>query len=78
MLNHPLITSVLWHFIAMCLVLVSSGRTIFAELLHDAGYVTGTIGKWHLGGSGFEPTRQGFDSNVGGDHAGSPLSYFAP
>ncbi|HEV3137843.1 MAG TPA: sulfatase, partial [Pirellulales bacterium] len=53
-------------------------ETTIAELLHDAGYVTGTIGKWHLGGAGFEPTRQGFDSNVGGDHAGSPLSYFAP
>jgi arylsulfatase A-like enzyme len=49
-----------------------------AELLHDAGWVTGTIGKWHLGGEGFGPTRQGFDTNVGGDHAGSPLSYFAP
>ena len=27
---------------------------------------------------GFEPTRQGFDLNIAGDAAGSPLSYFAP
>ncbi len=49
-----------------------------AEALRSAGYVTGHIGKWHLGGSGFEPQRQGFDSNIAGDHTGTPLSYFAP
>jgi arylsulfatase A len=49
-----------------------------AEELKAAGYATGHIGKWHLGGAGFEPTRQGFDINVGGDQAGSPRSYFAP
>lgn len=35
-------------------------RTI-AERLKDAGYATGYIGKWHLGGKGFSPTEQGFD-----------------
>jgi len=49
-----------------------------AETLHSAGYATATIGKWHLGGAGFEPTRQGFDLNVAGDQSGSPVSYFAP
>lgn len=49
-----------------------------AEVLQQAGYVTGHIGKWHLGGEGFEPTKQGFLQNVGGDHTGTPLSYFAP
>jgi len=49
-----------------------------AEAFRGAGYVTGAIGKWHLGGAGFEPTKQGFDFNVGGDHSGTPLSYFAP
>ncbi len=49
-----------------------------AEAFRDAGYVTGSIGKWHLGGTGFEPTNQGFDVNVAGGQAGSPRSYFAP
>ncbi len=49
-----------------------------AEALKPAGYVTGAIGKWHLGGKGFSPLEQGFDVNVAGNHAGSPASYFAP
>ena len=53
-------------------------ETTFAEALKQAGYATASIGKWHLGGKGFEPERQGFDLNVTGDHTGTPLSYFAP
>jgi arylsulfatase A len=49
-----------------------------AEALRAAGYATGHIGKWHLGGDGFGPTKQGFDVNVAGDHTGTPRSYFAP
>ncbi|MFM8393047.1 MAG: sulfatase [Acidobacteriota bacterium] len=49
-----------------------------AEALKEAGYATGHIGKWHLGGAGFEPEKQGFDLNIAGDHTGTPLSYFAP
>jgi arylsulfatase A len=49
-----------------------------AEALKGAGYATGHIGKWHLGGKSFGPREQGFDVNVGGDQAGSPRSYFAP
>lgn len=49
-----------------------------AEVLHEAGYVAGQIGKWHLGGAGFGPAQQGFDITVAGDARGSPVSYFAP
>ncbi len=49
-----------------------------AEVLKPAGYVCASIGKWHLGGEGFEPTRQGFDINIAGNAAGTAASYFAP
>jgi arylsulfatase A len=49
-----------------------------AERLKAVGYSTGMIGKWHLGGAGFEPTRQGFDVNIAGDDTGTALSYMAP
>ncbi|NOX55464.1 MAG: sulfatase [Planctomycetes bacterium] len=40
-----------------------------AEALHAAGYVTATMGKWHLGK---DPTTQGFDVNIAGCQWGSP------
>ncbi|MCC6390033.1 MAG: sulfatase [Bryobacterales bacterium] len=53
-------------------------ETTIAEVLKPAGYVTASIGKWHLGGDGFLPTNQGFDLNIGGTAKGSPPSYFPP
>jgi len=52
-------------------------RTL-AEALHDAGYVSASIGKWHLGGPEFYPDRQGFDVNIAGSDKGQPASYFSP
>ena len=52
-----------------------------AEVLKGAGYATFFAGKWHLGGQGFEPERQGFDVNVAGHHRGGPYGpgrYFHP
>lgn len=58
--------------------LVSEDVTI-AEVLKNAGYKTGSFGKWHLGNNEETyPTNQGFDVNVGGCEAGSPKSYFSP
>ena len=50
----------------------------FAGALREAGYRTGFIGKWHLGGPDFFPDKQGFDLNLGGCAKGSPPSYFSP
>ncbi|MEZ5355412.1 MAG: sulfatase [Bryobacteraceae bacterium] len=52
-------------------------RTV-AEHLHDAGYLTAAVGKWHLGTSGFYPETQGFDVNIGGTHWGAPQTFHWP
>ncbi|MBI2947914.1 MAG: sulfatase [Verrucomicrobia bacterium] len=49
-----------------------------AKALKSAGYATVSIGKWHLGGSGFYPEKQGFDANIGGTDRGQPPSYVSP
>lgn len=60
-----------------------------AERLHEAGYATGFVGKWHLSHrkgrdktGKFEPRlrpeHQGFDLNIGGCGYGGPPTYFAP
>jgi arylsulfatase len=37
-----------------------------AEMLHDAGYATAIVGKWHLGGqTDSQPQNQGFDEFYG-------------
>jgi arylsulfatase A-like enzyme len=49
-----------------------------AKALKAQGYTTALIGKWHLGGKGFEPDKHGFDLNIAGDETGTARSYFAP
>jgi arylsulfatase A-like enzyme len=36
-----------------------------AEALKKSGYQTFYVGKWHLGGKGYQPTNQGFDEYIG-------------
>ncbi len=47
-----------------------------AEILKKAGYVTGHIGKWHLGEQGFLPPDQGFDFSIAG--GGGVKGFFWP
>ncbi len=49
-----------------------------ARALRSAGYVTASIGKWHLGGEEYYPEKHGFDINIAGSSAPAPPSYFAP
>lgn len=42
-------------------------ETTLAQRLKAAGYATACIGKWHLGGRGFEPREQGFDVYFAGN-----------
>lgn len=49
-----------------------------AEALKPAGYVSASIGKWHLGGPSYYPEHHGFDVNVAGSHIGHPAMYFWP
>ena len=54
-------------------------ETTIAERLHDAGYATASIGKWHLGGPEFYPEHHGFDVNIAGTDQPQPRpGYFAP
>jgi arylsulfatase A-like enzyme len=49
-----------------------------AKALKSAGYVTASIGKWHLGKEAFWPEKQGFDLNIAGCDKGAPPNYFSP
>jgi arylsulfatase A len=49
-----------------------------AEALKPGGYISASVGKWHLGHEGYWPDDQGFDKNVAGWTHGSPPTYFHP
>jgi arylsulfatase A-like enzyme len=55
-------------------------ETTLGEAMHDAGYATCFLGKWHLGGPKFYPDKQGFDTVIGTTPYGSPGKggYFSP
>ena len=50
-----------------------SGSITFAQVLSNAGYTTGIIGKWHLGKEKeYQPTHRGFDYWAGFTNAHGP------
>lgn len=52
------------------------GQKTIADALQSAGYVTGVLGKWHLGGTArYHPFRRGFDEFFGFMHEGH---FFVP
>ncbi len=53
-------------------------ETTLAKHLHDAGYLTALVGKWHLGDADHSPETHGFDANIGGTNWGAPQSFFWP
>lgn len=53
-------------------------ETTLAKVLQSSGYLTGLVGKWHLGDADFYPETHGFDVNIGGTRWGAPQTYFYP
>ncbi|MFI3169979.1 MAG: sulfatase [Faecalibacterium sp.] len=50
-----------------------------ANALHDVGYATWHVGKWHVGMDEYLPEYFGFEENIGGCGTGSPPGgYFSP
>jgi arylsulfatase A len=49
-----------------------------AEVLQEAGYRTGHVGKWHLGEASHYPETQGFDYTFGGSFWGAPSTFYFP
>lgn len=58
---------------------VPVSETFMSNILHDAGYYTAALGKWHLGdATQFQPNQRGFDEFygfLGGGHEYFPDQY---
>lgn len=54
---------------------LEEGIQMLPRVLHEAGYETCHVGKWHVTG---DPLACGMDINIGGNHAGNPSTYFSP
>lgn len=66
---------------AECIDHLAADYETIAERLHDVGYSTAFMGKWHLaqrGNTALFPKGQGFDSNIGGCSFGGPPTFFDP
>lgn len=51
-------------------------ETTIADIMKSAGYVTGLVGKWHVGrGEGYHPLQRGFDKCEGFDGS-TDVGYF--
>jgi arylsulfatase A-like enzyme len=48
------------------------------KALKSKGYVSGIVGKWHLGGTGSLPKEHGFDFSMGAGEIGMTPSFFFP
>ena len=57
---------------------MDSSEITIAEALSAKGYLSGYIGKWHLGDAAWYPEKQGYRANFGGCDYGQPPSYFDP
>ncbi|XP_067286676.1 arylsulfatase G isoform X3 [Pseudorasbora parva] len=64
--RHGLRNGVTHNFAVQSAAGLPLNETTFAQLLHDAGYYTAMIGKWHLGHNGsYNPVHRGFDYYFG-------------
>jgi arylsulfatase A-like enzyme len=58
---------------------LSLDEVTIAKALKPLGYISASIGKWHLGGPAYSPEKHGFDVNVAGTDRGAPPGgYFFP
>ena len=50
---------------------IKESNLTFGSYFKEAGYATASIGKWHIS---HDPTKHGFDLNIGGYHKGGPYN----